>query len=92
MNIEAGKVVWEVPQPGPAKAKSWSGVLATAGGLVFYGQPKGGFAAVDERDEDFVAVSNQRAHESFSDDVHGGREAVCGGWGWPKHFVLRTMT
>jgi glucose dehydrogenase len=44
------KVVWEVPQPGPAKAKTWSGVLATAGGLVFYGQPNGGFAAVDERD------------------------------------------
>ncbi len=25
-----------------------TGVLATAGGLVFYGQPNGGFAAVDE--------------------------------------------
>ncbi|HLM98828.1 MAG TPA: PQQ-binding-like beta-propeller repeat protein [Bryobacteraceae bacterium] len=50
VNIETGKVVWEVPQPGPAKAKTWSGVLATAGGLVFFGQPNGGFAAVDERD------------------------------------------
>jgi len=50
VNIETGKVIWEVPQPGPAKAKTWSGVLATAGGLVFYGQPNGGFAAVDERD------------------------------------------
>jgi PQQ-dependent dehydrogenase (methanol/ethanol family) len=50
VNIETGEVAWEVPQPGPAKAKTWSGVLATAGGLVFYGQPNGGFAAVDERD------------------------------------------
>jgi len=50
VNIETGKMVWEVPQPGPAKAKTWSGVLVTAGGLVFYGQPNGGFAAVDERD------------------------------------------
>jgi len=25
-------------------------VLATAGGLVFYGKPNGGFEAVDERD------------------------------------------
>jgi PQQ-dependent dehydrogenase (methanol/ethanol family) len=46
LNIETGKIVWEVPQPGPARAKTWSGVLATAGGLVFYGQPNGGFAAV----------------------------------------------
>jgi hypothetical protein len=49
LNIETGEIVWEVPQPGPARAKTWSGVLATAGGLVFYGQPNGGFAAVDER-------------------------------------------
>ena len=25
-------------------------MLATAGGLLFYGQPNGGFSAVDERD------------------------------------------
>jgi PQQ-dependent dehydrogenase (methanol/ethanol family) len=50
INIDTGKVVWEIPQPGPARAKTWSGVLATAGGLVFYGQPNGGFAAVDQRD------------------------------------------
>lgn len=50
LNIETGAIVWEVPQPGPARAKTWAGVLATAGGLVFYGQPNGGFAAVDEKD------------------------------------------
>ncbi len=49
LNIETGDVVWEVPQPGPARAKTWSGVLATAGGVIFYGQPNGGFAAVDEK-------------------------------------------
>ena len=49
VNIETGVIVWEIAQPGPAKAKSWSGVLATAGGLVFYGKPNGGFDAVDER-------------------------------------------
>ncbi|SPF38494.1 Pyrrolo-quinoline quinone [Candidatus Sulfopaludibacter sp. SbA4] len=48
--IETGKIVWEAPQPGAAKAKTWSGVLATAGGVVFYGKPNGGFEAVDERD------------------------------------------
>jgi PQQ-dependent dehydrogenase (methanol/ethanol family) len=49
VNIETGAVVWEIPQPGAAKAKSWSGVLATAGGLVFYGKPNGGFDAADAR-------------------------------------------
>jgi glucose dehydrogenase len=49
LKIDSGEIAWEVPQPGPARAKTWSGVLATAGGLVFYGQPNGGFVAVDER-------------------------------------------
>ena len=49
VNIETGAIAWEIPQPGIAHAKTWSGVLATAGGLVFYGQPNGGFAAVDQK-------------------------------------------
>ncbi len=49
INIDTGAIEWEVPQPGPARAKTWSGVLATAGGLVFYGQPNGGFTAVDQK-------------------------------------------
>ena len=50
VNIETGEIAWEVAQSGAARAKTWSGVLATAGGLIFYGQPNGGFAAVDQRD------------------------------------------
>jgi PQQ-dependent dehydrogenase (methanol/ethanol family) len=49
VNIETGEIAWEVPQSGPARAKTWSGVLATAGGLVFYGGPNGGFTAVDQK-------------------------------------------
>ena len=49
VHIETGDIAWEVPQPGAARAKTWSGVLATSGGLIFYGQPNGGFVAVDER-------------------------------------------
>ena len=49
VNIETGDIAWEVPQPGPARAKTWTGVLATAGGVLFYGKPNGGFDAVDER-------------------------------------------
>jgi alcohol dehydrogenase (cytochrome c) len=50
IDIETGDIAWEVAQPGPARAKTWSGVLATATGLLFYGQPNGGFTAVDQRD------------------------------------------
>jgi len=49
LNIDTGEIAWEVPQRGAARAKTWSGVLATAGGLIFYGHPNGGFAAVDQR-------------------------------------------
>jgi PQQ-dependent dehydrogenase (methanol/ethanol family) len=49
VNIDTGEIAWEVPQPGAARAKTWSGVLATAGGLIFYGQPNGGFTAADDR-------------------------------------------
>jgi PQQ-dependent dehydrogenase (methanol/ethanol family) len=34
VNIETGDIVWETPQPGRARAKNWTGVLATAGGLI----------------------------------------------------------
>jgi PQQ-dependent dehydrogenase (methanol/ethanol family) len=49
INIDTGQIAWEIPQPGAARAKTFSGVLATAGGVIFYGQPNGGFAAVDQR-------------------------------------------
>jgi PQQ-dependent dehydrogenase (methanol/ethanol family) len=47
-NISTGETVWEIPQVGPQEA-NYSGVLSTAGGLVFYGETGGGFAAVDAK-------------------------------------------
>ncbi len=49
INIDSGDVTWEIPIAGIALEKMWSGVLATAGGLVFYSDPNGAFAAADER-------------------------------------------
>jgi len=46
IDIQTGKIAWEVPQVG-APEGNYSGVLSTAGGLVFYGETGGGFAAVD---------------------------------------------
>ncbi|HUS04669.1 MAG TPA: PQQ-binding-like beta-propeller repeat protein [Bryobacteraceae bacterium] len=49
INIDTGKVTWEIPFIGSVYPKTWPGVMATAGGLVFYGDPNGAFAAADER-------------------------------------------
>jgi alcohol dehydrogenase (cytochrome c) len=45
IDVRTGAIAWEVPQVGPAH--SWGGVLATAGGLVFFGEDGGALAAVD---------------------------------------------
>jgi len=47
-DISTGEMVWETPQTGPQEA-NYSGVLSTAGGLVFYGETGGGFAAADAK-------------------------------------------
>jgi glucose dehydrogenase len=49
LDIETGKIVWEVPQVGPVDGKRDAGILATAGGILFYGDPSGYFIAADER-------------------------------------------
>ena len=45
LELATGQVRWEVPQIG--SGNSWGGVLATAGGVVFFGDDSGAFAAVD---------------------------------------------
>jgi alcohol dehydrogenase (cytochrome c) len=45
INIQTGKIAWELPQVGPAN--SWGGTLATAGGLVFFGDDSGSLTAAD---------------------------------------------
>ncbi|MGE0405548.1 MAG: PQQ-binding-like beta-propeller repeat protein, partial [Candidatus Korobacteraceae bacterium] len=48
LDIETGKIVWEIPQVGPPEF-NYSGVLTTAGNLLFYGETGGSFAAVDAK-------------------------------------------
>jgi len=50
LNIETGEVAWETPRLGPIDGKRGAGILGTAGGILFYGDPSGYFLAVDERD------------------------------------------
>jgi alcohol dehydrogenase (cytochrome c) len=47
LDVRTGKIAWEIPQVGPAD--SWGGTLATAGGLVFFGEDSGSFTAVDAK-------------------------------------------
>lgn len=44
---QTGKIVWQYPQTGPGN--SWGGALSTAGGLVFFGDDSGAFAAVEAK-------------------------------------------
>lgn len=48
LDIETGKIVWEVRQVGAPEA-NYSGVLSTAGNLLFYGETGGSFAALDAK-------------------------------------------
>jgi alcohol dehydrogenase (cytochrome c) len=48
LDVETGRAAWELPLIGPVEA-NYSGVLSTAGGLVFFGETSGGFAAADAR-------------------------------------------
>jgi len=62
LNIETGEMVWEIPQVGPQEA-NYSGVLTTAGGLLFYGETGGRFAAVDVKSG--KVLSTFKASESW---------------------------
>jgi len=52
-DLETGKAVWQVNLPGAVQL-NYAGVLSTAGGLVFFGESDGGFAAVDARTGKFL--------------------------------------
>ena len=47
IDLGTGKIVWEIPQAG--RGHSWGGVLSTAGGVIFFCEDSGAFAAVDAR-------------------------------------------
>ena len=45
LDIKTGKTVWTLPQPGPAQG--WGGTIATATGLIFFGEENGALMAAD---------------------------------------------
>ena len=49
LDVETGRIIWEAPQIGSVDGKRNAGLLATAGGILFYGDPSGDIVAFDER-------------------------------------------
>ncbi len=47
LDLDTGRIAWEIPQIG--NSNNYAGTLSTAGGIVFYGQASGEFAAVDAK-------------------------------------------
>ena len=47
IDIHTGAIAWELPETG--NAESWGGVLGTAGGLIFFCDDSGAFAAADAK-------------------------------------------
>ncbi len=46
IEVDSGKFAWELPMVGNPE-RNYAGVLSTAGGLIFFGETGGGFAAAD---------------------------------------------
>jgi PQQ-dependent dehydrogenase (methanol/ethanol family) len=77
-DIETGKVVWQIVLPGPVQS-NYSGVLSTSGGLLFFGESSGGFAAVDARTGEYLwhFETNRSIHASPMTYAVSGRQYVA---------------
>src|SRR5262249_58311177 len=78
-----GKIAWSKPE----KFSVWSGALATAGGIVFYGTLEGYIKAVDEKDgtELFKFKTPSGIIGNVMTYMHNGKQYVAvlsgvGGW------------
>ena len=89
LDIETGKIVWEIPLVGPIDGKRVAGILGTAGGLLFYGDPSGYFVAVDERDgKTLWRIPLNATIKTFANDLLRQRRTVCRARCRLKHHVL----
>ena len=60
-DIDSGKEAWQIVFPGVAE-NNYSGVLSTVGGVVFFGESSGGFAAADARTGKYLWHFENHAH------------------------------
>jgi PQQ-dependent dehydrogenase (methanol/ethanol family) len=81
LDIQTGKVVWEIPQisGGPGGDDGWGGILSTAGGLIFFCDDSGAFAAADAKSGKLLwhFHTNQKWHASPMAYAVDGNEYVA---------------
>jgi alcohol dehydrogenase (cytochrome c) len=77
LDIQTGKTVWEIPQIGGGGG--WGGVLSTAGGLVFFCDESGAFAAADAKSGKLLwhFHTNQQWHASPMTYAVDGKQYVA---------------
>ena len=82
VDYNTGKIKWQVKTPEPMIG----GILATAGGLVFTGEGNGKFAAYNSSErQGIVELPRRSRRQRAALDLHGRRQAICGGWGGRQH-------
>ncbi len=88
IDVKTGAIAWELPQTGPAR--SWGGTLATATGLVFFGEDSGALMAVDASTRrPALALPDQHALEGLAHDLHVRRQAAHRRRVRPEHHLVR---
>ena len=91
IDIDTGAIAWEREEVGAPEA-NYSGVLATAGGLVFHGETSGSFNAADAKTGQSLwhFNANQAWKASPMTYLAGGRQhvAIAGGAGVILSFAL----
>ncbi len=77
LDMQTGKLVWEIPQIG--SGAGWGGVLSTAGGLVFFSDEAGAFAAADAKSGKLLwhFYTNQPWHASPMTYAVDGKQYVA---------------
>ena len=77
LDIQTGETVWNYAQTGDST--TYSGVLSTAGGLVFFGEDSGAFAALDAETGDplWHFQANQDWKASAMTYMVGGKQYVA---------------
>jgi alcohol dehydrogenase (cytochrome c) len=77
LDIQTGKMVWEIPQIGGGGG--WGGILSTAGGLIFFCDESGAFAAADARSGKLLwhFYTNQPWHASPMTYAVDGKQYVA---------------
>jgi alcohol dehydrogenase (cytochrome c) len=93
IDIQSGKIAWELPQIGDAV--SWGGILSTVTGLVFFGEDSGMFMALDAASGKLLwrFQTNQLWKASPMTYVFDGRQyvAVCAGQNILAFALPRTL-